>query len=139
MMPAGVYYVGDLCYVMTDEEWDQFCGVTIQGNKCLEGEFNMPDGRRFATYGTMWGDGEYRDQHGNRYGVDSGSIGCILLSDIRANKYEDIKELGTVVEFTEDIFTSGCIKGRDSNGVISIGPLRIDTDPSDYTMDDDDQ
>ena len=139
MMPAGVYYVGDLCYVMTDEEWDQFCGVTIQGNKCLEGEFNMPDGRRFATYSTMWGDGEYRDQHGNRYGVDSGSIGCILLSDIRANKYEDIKELGTVVEFTEDIFTSGCIKGRDSNGVISIGPLRIDTDPSDYTMDGDDQ
>ena len=139
MMPAGVYYVGDLCYVMTDEEWDQFCSVTIQGNKCLEGEFNMPDGRRFATYSTMWGDGEYRDQHGNRYGVDSGSIGCILLSDIRANKYEDIKELGTVVEFTEDIFTSGCIKGRDSNGVISIGPLRIDTDPSDYTMDDDDQ
>ena len=139
MMPAGVYYVGDLCYVMTDEEWDQFCGVTIQGNRCLDGEFNLPDGRRFATYGTMWGDGDYRDQHGNRYGVDSGSIGCILLSDIRANKYEDIKELGTVVEFTEDILTSGCIKGRDSNGVISIGPLRIDTDPSDYTMDDDDQ
>ena len=139
MMPSGVYYVGDLCYVMTDEEWEQFCSVTIQGNKCLEGEFNMPDGRRFATYSTMWGDGEYRDQHGNRYGVDSGSIGCILLSDIRANKYEDIKELGTVVEFTEDILTSGCIKGRDSNGVINIGPLRIDTDPSDYTMDDDDQ
>ena len=139
MMPAGVYYVGDLCYVMTDEEWEQFCSITIEGNKCLEGEFNMPDGRRFATYSTMWGDGEYRDQHGNRYGVDSGSIGCILLSDIRANKYEDIKELGTVVEFTEDIFTSGCIKGRDSNGVINIGPLRIDTDPSDYTMDGDDQ
>ena len=139
MMPSGVYYVGDLCYVMTDEEWDQFCSITIEGNKCLDGEFNMPDGRRFATYGTMWGDGEYRDQHGNRYSVDSGSIGCILLTDIRANKYEDIKELGTVVEFTEDIFTSGCIKGRDSNGVINIGPLRIDTDPSDYTMDDDDQ
>ena len=32
MMQAGEYYVGDLCYVMTDEEWTQFCNITIQGN-----------------------------------------------------------------------------------------------------------
>ena len=88
---------------------------------------------------TMWGDGEYRDQHYTGYAVDSGSIGCILLTDIKIKKYDDIQKLGAIVEFTEDILTSGCIKGRDSNGVINIGPLRIDTDPSDYTMDDDDQ
>ena len=56
MMPAGTYYVGDLCYVMSDEEWDQFCSITIEGMNCLEGEFTMPDGRRFATYGTAYGD-----------------------------------------------------------------------------------
>ena len=76
MMPAGKYYVGDLCYVM-HPEWDEFCSITIKEHTCLDGEFNLKDGRRFATFGTKWGDGEYRDQFGNRYGVDAGLIGCI--------------------------------------------------------------
>ena len=129
MMIAGQYYVGDLCYVMTDEEWDQVCGVTIKDHKCLEGEFNLPDGRRFAMYGTMWGDGCYHDQFGKEYCVDSGTIGCILASDIRAEKYDDIESLGAFVTFNNDFETNGCIKGRDSNGTISIGHIRIETDP----------
>ena len=56
MMQAGEYYVGDLCYVMTDEEWTQFCNITIQGNNVNDGEFELPDGRRFATYCTKHGD-----------------------------------------------------------------------------------
>ena len=31
MMPAGKYYVGDLCYVMTDAEWDEMCGLFCLG------------------------------------------------------------------------------------------------------------
>jgi hypothetical protein len=130
MMPAGVYYVGDLCYVMSDVEWREFCSITIQGNRCLDGEFTMPDGRRFATYGTAWGDGLYQDNHGNQYSVDAGLIGCILLSDIKADKY-DIRELGTVIEITEDFRTSGGRGDPDWNGVIQIGPLRIETNPLD--------
>ena len=41
-MPAGTYYIGDLCYVMTDAEWEQFCKITINGNKVLDGEFEEP-------------------------------------------------------------------------------------------------
>ena len=130
MMPAGVYYVGDLCYVMSDVEWREFCSITIQGNRCLDGEFTMPDGRRFATYGTAWGDGLYQDNHGNQYSVDAGLIGCILLSDIKADKY-DIRELGTVIEITEDFRTSGGRGDPDWDGVIQIGPLRIETNPLD--------
>ena len=33
MMPLGKYYIGDLCYVMSDEEWEQVCRITIVGNK----------------------------------------------------------------------------------------------------------
>lgn len=128
-MPAGKYYVGDLCYVMNDEEWDQFCGITIKGNACLDGEFEMPDGRKFATYGTAWGDGEYRDQHGNRYAVDAGLIGCIRVEDIRAEKYEDIERLGAIHEFKTDFVTSGGRGNRDWSGVIQIGRVRIETNP----------
>lgn len=132
MMPAGKYYVGDLCYVMDYDEWDVFCSITIKGNQCLEGEFQMPDGRKFATYGTKWGDGEYRDQYGNRYGVDAGLIGCILIEDIRAEKYDNIEKLGAIHEFKADFVTSGG-RGqpldRDWSGTIQFGHVHVETDP----------
>ena len=112
-MPAGQYYVGDLCYVMTDKEWDEFCSITISNNHCLCGEFEMKDGRRFATYGTAWGDGVYRDQYRNEYSVDSGSIGCIKLEDIKAEKYKDIEDLGAIHTFKHDFTTSGFREERD--------------------------
>jgi hypothetical protein len=130
MMPAGVYVICDLCYVMTDDEWDQYCDLTIDYLQCLEGEFTLPDGRRFATYRTAWGDGVYGDQFGKDYCVDSGSIGCILLYDIRAKNYDDIEKLGAIVTFNDDFETRGCLRGRDSDGEIHIGHIRIDTDPS---------
>ena len=137
MMPAGVYYVGDLCYVMTDTEWNEFCNITIKGNKCLEGEFEFADGRKFATYGTAWGDGVYKDQYGNEYSVDAGLIGCFLLDDIVAEKYDiaTIKDLGTVVEFTEDFSTSAGRGTEGWDGVIRIGPVRIETDPNEFDED----
>lgn len=130
-MPSGKYYIGDLCYVMTDKEWDQFCDITIKNDRCLEGEFNMPDGRRFATYGTAYGDGCYKDQYGREYCVDAGLIGCIRVEDIRAEKYENIESLGSIVEFDYDFSTSGGRndQGRDWDGVIRIGTVLIETDP----------
>ena len=122
MMPAGKYYIGDLCYVMTDEEWKEFCAITIQGNKCVDGEFEFNDGRRFATYGTAWGDGEYYDQYGHTYSVDAGLIGCILMSDIRARKYDNLLDLGAILEFTEP-FETGTHKGQ-----LEFGHVLIDTD-----------
>lgn len=129
MMPAGQYYIGDLCYVMSDAEWDDFCSITIQGHRCLSGEFVLNDGRRFATYQTKYGDGLYKDQFGNQYGVDAGLIGCIRIDDIRVEKY-NIKELGSIVEFKTDFVTSY------ENGVIKIGHVMIDTDPQEFEDDD---
>lgn len=128
MMPAGRYYVGDLCYVMTDKEWDQFCGITIKGNQCLDGEFEMPDGRKFATYGTAWGDGCYRDQFGNEYSVDAGLIGCIRVEDIKAEKYDNIEELGTIHEFLSDFVTCGGRGEPNWSGTIQFGRVAIETD-----------
>ena len=131
MMQAGKYYVGDLCYVMTDKEWDEFCAITIEGDKCLDGEFVMSDGRRFATYGTMFGDGCYQDQYANEYGVDAGLIGCIRVEDIHPDKLSDVESLGSVFEFKTDFTTEGgrANKGRDWDGVIRIHNVFIETDP----------
>ena len=120
MMKAGTYYIGDLCYVMHDR-WDEFCLLTINGHRVLDGEFNLSDGTRFATFTTRWGDGTYKDELGNEYSVDAGLIGCIRVDDISPEELPNIKD-GRVVEFVKDFTTFS------SGGVISIGTVSIDTD-----------
>jgi len=107
MMIKGDYYVGDLCYVL-HEEWDDVCRLLFAGRDdhgCNQGEFNLPDGRRFAIYNTAFGDGVYYDQNGRSYGVDAGSIGCILLSDIDLNHPDNFTGDGQSITFDKDFYT----------------------------------
>lgn len=123
MMPSGRYYIGDLCYVMTDEEWNEVCKLIFHGERIKSGEFTFKDGRRFAIYSTAYGDGEYYSNIGTTHSVDSGSIGCILESDIKANKYDNIQDLGAFIDINEDFET-----GID-DGIINFGFLKVDTAP----------
>ena len=124
MMTAGEYYVGDLCYVMSDEEWEEVCRLTIVGQKCISGEFTMADGRRFAMYNTRWGDGIYQDKNYKKYSVDSGTIGCIKVEDIKYDKYgERLDTLGNIYKFDFDFVSSV------NEGLIQFGRVLIDTDP----------
>jgi len=122
MMKAGRYYVGDLCYVLHDR-WDEFCSLTISGHRVLDGEFNLADGTRFATYTTRYGDGNYFDETGKSYDVDAGLIGCVALEDIDFTDPSNSVVGGRVVEFVRDFTTFSSV------GVISIGTINIDTDP----------
>jgi hypothetical protein len=117
-MKAGKYYVGDLCYVLGDR-WTEVCDLIIVDHQCLDGEFELSDGTKFAIYGTAYGDGVYPDQHGNGYPVDSGSIGCVLVDDITEG-HLDIT-LGNTFDFEEDFETG------EEGGIIRIGEIEIDT------------
>jgi len=132
MMQSGKYYVGDLCYVMTNDEWDEVCSLTIKDLTCIDGEFNLKDGRRFAMYGTKWGDGEYKSNIGTSHCVDSGSIGCIRVEDIRANKYDNIEDLGAIVDFQWDFITGGGSGTPGWEGTIQFGHVFIETNENEY-------
>lgn len=121
MLPAGKYYIGDLCYVM-HEEWNEFCDITMpnMGEYIREGEFSLKDGREFGFSCTAYGDGSYHDQNGAVYGVDAGLIGCIKVSDISESDQENLY-LGNVVEFPEPFDVTS------DDGVITIGHIVIDT------------
>jgi hypothetical protein len=126
MLPAGKYYVGDLCYVM-HEEWDEVCGLFFKGRTdhgCNQGEFMLKDGRRFACYNTRWGDGSYFDEARNRYPVDAGCIGCILVSDISPSDNNDVKN-GAVHDMERDFNSS------TEEGVLTFGHVVINTDYDD--------
>ena len=133
-MPAGLYYVGDLCYVLHDE-WDEVCELLFAGRDdhgCNEGEFTLRDGRRFAIYNTAYGDGEYRDNEGNRYLVDAGSIGCIRIEDIRQTP-ENFINGGVALTFLKPFLT-----GSDGS-TLTFGHVSINTNPDyDYGDYDDD-
>jgi len=122
MMKAGTYYVGDLCYVL-HERWDEVCSLIIEGNRCIDGEFNLKDGTRFAIYGTAYGDGNYFDQNGKSYDVDAGSIGCVLLDDIDLSNQENFLAGGNIHTFDTSFYT-GTMDGK-----IMFHTLSIDTDP----------
>jgi hypothetical protein len=128
-MQAGKYYVGDLCYVLGDR-WDEVCNLIIVVHECLDGEFELKDGTRFAIYGTAYGDGFYSDQQGNGYPVDSGSIGCVLVDDITEGELD--KMGGNIFDF-EEHFETG-----EENGVIIIGDIVIDTAGEEEDEEDDD-
>lgn len=121
MMPAGTYYIGDLCYVMHDD-WAEFCEITLDGHNVKDGEFALRDGRRFATYTTSYGDGVYPASNGADLGVDAGLIGCIAVNDITEEDQVNLG-LGIVVTFNEEFSTS------EQGGRIYFGHIMVDTDP----------
>lgn len=130
MLRPGKYWIGDLCYVMSDV-WDEFCDKTIVEHNCIDGEMIIA-GKLIAQYKTKYGDGLYRDENGNNYGVDAGLIGCIRVEDITDPK-ADLK-LGRVVEFNRSFRT-----GSDEDGVIFFDDVRIATGDSAYDDYDDEE
>lgn len=147
---ASMYFVGDLCYVLDDNDWQTFCAVLDTREEMLDGvaeaeanddcydceNFLVPDefsfgedgsGRPFAAFSTKYGDGCYLGSDGNRYAVDSGTIGCIKVSDIRDTaKLQNALEqgLGHLHDFGEDFYLCQCLY---DDGVIVIGSVEIDT------------
>jgi hypothetical protein len=123
MMKSGEYIVCDLCYVLNDENvWYEVCDKTFNKDlQSINGEFTLNDGRKFVLYSTKFGDGLYHDQYGNEYPVDSGTIGCIALDDVKNLDKVD-KRLYNVFTFTED-FDTGC----DKEGTIHFGSVVIHT------------
>ena len=119
-MPAGKYYVGDLCYVMHNE-WDEACNLMFDpmNGDPGEGVFSLKDGRRFAIFGTAYGDGVYDDQEGREYCVDSGSIGCIKVEDITEDEIRE--DLGNIIDFPNEFYV------KKNGGELIFGRVWIKT------------
>ena len=124
-MPAGKYYVGDLCYVFDLDQWDEICDLTSSKYFVLSGEFVTKSGIRFALHSTAFGDGMYEDNSYRNYDVDSGSIGCVLLSDL--NPDASTKN-GHIIEFKNN-FETGF-----ENGFIFFDTVKIDVEYEDKTQ-----
>ena len=118
ILTKGVYYIGDLCYVM-DDEWEEVCDL-IEGNQYpAEGLFRLSNGKQFALFNTAYGDGEYFDGQGRSYSVDSGTLGCMKVDHLTKEVDES---LGNVVEMPHDFYC------YSDGKTIRFGHVEIETD-----------
>lgn len=85
------FYVGDICYVLSDDIYTNFWG---KKHKYADGVFEI-DGFSFAVDSTAYGDGVYFDNACHKYPVDAGVIGLVPLELIGK---EDGLQFGTVFD-----------------------------------------
>jgi hypothetical protein len=85
-LPPGRYYIGDLCYAMKDEVYqDIWCSKFGTD----EGIYKNIHGAHFAMAATEFGDGMFVSDYGKDYPVDSGCIGIAHESLCIPGKEED--------------------------------------------------
>jgi hypothetical protein len=85
-LPKGRYYIGDLCYVLGDNVYDNIFGGTGYESGIYE---EKSTGRTFLVNSTAYGDGEYPGSDGNKFAVDAGIIG-ICSEDLMAKDDDGI-------------------------------------------------
>jgi hypothetical protein len=81
-LPAGTYYIGDLCYVLGRDIYDGiFGGTGYESGIYLEKD----TGRVFATSRTAFGDGEFEGSDGKKFAVDAAGLGICSTSLMAKN------------------------------------------------------
>ncbi len=125
------FYVGDVCYQMTDEDYNADWSNDFED---FEGEHEI-HGHKFAIGGTAYGDGEYEDQYGHRYGVDAGNIGILPYELCESKDINEIARYGRFIEAKKANYTAedGVIEITFDNGeYICINTGYEEEDDEDY-------
>jgi hypothetical protein len=108
-LPPGSYYIGDPCYLGTDdEEWEDKAARTV------------------ALFSTCCGDGLFPDLTSeDKYGVDAAHIGAIPVAEDFMLP-ENLAGIVQVVEFADPV-----VCHRELDGELLIfGHIVIDTNPA---------
>ena len=82
-LPAGKYWVGDLCYVIDDDTWqDRVCNESFdEQGRSLDVKLDVPGGVLVIGH-TAYGDGLYEGSDGFDYPVDSSRTrGMTVVTD----------------------------------------------------------
>ncbi len=125
VVPAGQYAIGDPCYAVPDQDWDE---LLLSCNYFQNPIGHVKDGMQkffVLAFSTKWGDGCYRGTDGKEYPVDAGLIGLVPAEMIEDNADCEL------VTFEKDTL---CID--DGSGKLRFGNITIDTDPADEEEED---
>jgi hypothetical protein len=118
--PAGKYFIGDPCYAVPDEDWSDVLDATGMLGLYASETYGSPGDKEDQAgaykytdkFGDHWilsaptefGDGTYIGSDGEEYGVDAGILGAVSLElALRKSTEEELKRLGSIVEFTSAV------------------------------------
>ena len=122
--PAGKYYIGDLCYALYDNIYDN-----VFGGRGYESGIYTKGSSFFMVDSTAYGDGDYEGSDGFHYLVDAGIIG-ICSEDMIDPNNPSWKEGGKIHTFTQPV------EIRFNRGIFYFNSgytyLRINTEAVEY-------
>lgn len=138
-LPAGKYFIGDPCYVIAEKKWSKFCDLMFDGSSDLREEIKFEfENQPIVAMSTAYGDGTFYDNHGNSYGVDSGTLGLTPISLCEKRALKDMDRLGKIWEFEKPI----TVFYENGNFDIQSGIetfIQVITDGSDEIEEEDDE
>jgi len=129
IVPPGKYVLGDPCYVVPKEDWDDLLASCDYFNHPV----GLVHGFQVLAFSTRYGDGTYCCNRGHKYGVDAGIIGLVPF----AYAEEHDPSLSQIVEFQYNVKCT-----RDAEGVLTFGGIEIDTsgnNPCNWDEEDDEE
>ena len=81
-LPAGTYYIGDLCYALHDSLYEG-----VFGHDYDSGMYSMPENPSHVFWlDNTYGDGEFRGSDGKTYAVDAAILGIASESTLDPTK-----------------------------------------------------
>ena len=114
-LPAGRYYIGDLCYALKDTIYQGVFGDTGYA----PGHYKIVAGE-FLVDRTAYGDGSFMGSNDFAYGVDAGIIGIASMSVCNSEEHVYGGTLHTFTEPVECVFTSGLFTFKSGSWCLEI-------------------
>jgi len=118
-------YIGDLCYVLNEADWQNLCGqldsAEEAGGSGLGGHFEV-NGKKLWLHSTAYGDDVYFDEGYREYCVDSGTIGVIEVEE-----NQPPVRGGQIVYLPDNAIRNASYE----DGVFRIGEIKIITGHTD--------
>lgn len=100
------FYIGDPCYVLGDQIYFDIWDKKFHFN---DGYIEVKKNLGFEVHGTCYGDGEYTDEQGNKYPVDSGTLAVIPVEICgkpeRLNMGRVVSSTSASLEYKDGLFT----------------------------------
>ena len=139
-IPAGTYYVGDPCYIIPDELWDDYISEMFDDSGRSLGPIFCIQYKQFRTFvfDTKFGDGQYpisiNGVELNSFGVDAGCYS--LIPEALVNEFNGKMSSGCKVTFNNEAHIDSY---EDGDAFIVSSDTKLFIDTSGSTEDDEDE
>lgn len=126
-LKKGKYWVGDPCYIFSDDAWTELCNQMF-GNRnntefddsnhvrVVEVKF---ENKNFTCYlfGTAYGDGSYPFKFNGKFkdtlGVDAGMLSVIPIELTNIKNWGESKNSGTIITLNKDVIGKMYVNNGD--------------------------